>query len=243
MRIVSFFLLWLFVCSLALAAGSEAPEPVGGLNLWQLLVQGGWAMWPLGLCSLGAFALTIHALRETKRSRFIPDALVGPLGEMLGERNLPQAADVLEKDRTVLAHVLMQALTRARPEMPDANKQRVEESIAEGIEHEEASIGQWVNYLNVVATVAPMIGLLGTVSGMIGAFQTISSGGMGRPELLAGDIGEALITTATGLVIGIPAMIAYFVLRNRLSSQVMATAQAATALVDRLAGEQAPVER
>jgi biopolymer transport protein ExbB len=194
-------------------------------------------MWPLGLCSLGALALTIHAARETRRQRFVPDALLAPLGDHLARRDLPAAIGLLAADGTVLARVLAAALPRARPDLPDANKTRIEESIAEGIEHEEAAIGQWVNYLNVVATVAPMIGLLGTVSGMIGAFQTISSGGMGRPELLAGDIGEALITTATGLVIGIPAMIAYFVMRNRLGNQVMAAAQAATRLVDRLAGE------
>jgi biopolymer transport protein ExbB len=95
---------------------------------------------------------------------------------------------------------------------------------------------------NVVATVAPMIGLLGTVSGMIGAFQTISSGGMGRPELLAGDIGEALITTATGLVIGIPAMIAYFIFRNRLSNRMIEILQTATHLVDHLSGDITPPE-
>jgi biopolymer transport protein ExbB len=77
-----------------------------------------------------------------------------------------------------------------------------------------------------------MIGLLGTVSGMISAFQTIGRGGMGRPELLAGDIGEALITTATGLVIGIPAMIAYFILRNRLNNAMIATAQAGSELIE-----------
>jgi biopolymer transport protein ExbB len=65
-----------------------------------------------------------------------------------------------------------------------------------------------------------MVGLLGTVSGMIGAFQTIATGGMGKPELLAGDIGEALITTATGLTIGIPAMVFYFVLKNRLDTRL-----------------------
>jgi biopolymer transport protein ExbB len=69
---------------------------------------------------------------------------------------------------------------------------------------------------------------------MIGAFQTISAGGMGRPELLAGDIGEALITTAVGLVIGIPAMIAYFILRTRLDNRMMTTAQEAGRVLDRL---------
>jgi biopolymer transport protein ExbB len=232
-------LLLLSACALA-AADSDPATGQGGLNLWQLIVQGGWAMWPLGLCSLGALALGIHGARETRRVRFVPDTLVPHLAGLLETRDLPRALEMVEADRTVLSRVLAQALTRARPEMPDANKARVEESIAEGIEHEEAAIGQWINYLNVLATVAPMIGLLGTVSGMIGAFQTISAGGMGRPELLAGDIGEALITTAAGLVIGIPAMVAYFVLRNRLGNQVMATAQTATRLVDHLAGEHAP---
>ena len=84
----------------------------------------------------------------------------------------------------------------------------------------EGNALRWIQYLNVIATIAPMVGLLGTVSGMIGAFQTIATGGMGKPELLAGDIGEALITTATGLTIGIPAMIFYFILRNRLDSRL-----------------------
>ena len=84
----------------------------------------------------------------------------------------------------------------------------------------EGNTLRWIQYMNVIATIAPMVGLLGTVSGMIGAFQTIASGGMGKPELLAGDIGEALITTATGLTIGIPAMIFYFMLRNRLDTRL-----------------------
>ena len=216
-----------------------AAEP-GGITLWGLIVLGGWAMWPLGLCSLAVFALIIHAVRETRRTRFIPHHLLADLEKHLGTRCLDQARALVRTDRTVLARVLHVGLDRVRADRPDANKPRIEEAIAEGLEHEENAIGQWVNYLNVVATIAPMIGLLGTVSGMIGAFQTISSGGMGRPELLAGDIGEALITTAAGLIIGIPAMLAYFILRNRLGDQMIATVQVATRLVDRLGDSAAP---
>lgn len=203
-------------------------------TLWGLIVLGGWAMWPLGLCSLAVFALVIHAVRETRPVRFIPHHLLPQVASRLDSRMVDQARALLAGDRTVLARILHAGLERARPELPDANKSRVEETVAEGIEHEENALMQWVNYLNVVATIAPMIGLLGTVSGMIGAFQTISAGGMGRPELLAGDIGEALITTAAGLIIGIPAMLAYFILRNRLGDQIVATVQVATRLVDRL---------
>ncbi len=224
----SLLLALLFFASPSLAAGSD------DVTLWGLIVLGGWAMWPLGLCSLAVFALIIHAARETRRARFIPDHLVAPLQAHLETRAIDPARALLRADRSVLARILDGGLERARPELPDANKPHVEDAIAESIEHEENAIGQWVNYLNVVATIAPMVGLLGTVSGMIGAFQTISSGGMGRPELLAGDIGEALITTAAGLIIGIPAMLAYFILRNRLGNQVIATVQVATRLVDRL---------
>jgi biopolymer transport protein ExbB len=219
--------LGLFTTPAVAAAGDD-------VTLWGLIVLGGWAMWPLGLCSLAVFALTIHAVRETRRARFIPHQLLPQIESQLGSRLVDQARALVRGDRTVLARILHAGLERARPDLPDANKSRVEETIAEGIEHEENAIMQWVNYLNVVATIAPMIGLLGTVSGMIGAFQTISAGGMGRPELLAGDIGEALITTAAGLIIGIPAMLAYFILRNRLGDQIVATVQIATRLVDRL---------
>jgi biopolymer transport protein ExbB len=72
-----------------------------------------------------------------------------------------------------------------------------------------------VSYLSIIAAIAPMVGLLGTVSGMVKAFNSIASQGMGKPELLADNISEALITTATGMTIAIPAMFFFFFFRNR----------------------------
>jgi biopolymer transport protein ExbB len=224
------------LASPAFAQTADAVAPPSK-SLWDLIVQGGWAMWPLGLCSLLMFFLIYHTWRETQRPRFVADAMLPQLRGALAARDVTAARQMINGSRTVLARSLGAALQRARPAEDDAGKAHIEASLAETLEVEDGAIGQWINYLNVVATVAPMIGLLGTVSGMIGAFQTISTGGMGRPELLAGDIGEALITTATGLVIGIPAMVAYFVMRNRLANQMTATAQTATDLVDTLAGE------
>lgn len=226
-----------FAPALALAADSAEATGDEGLNLWGMLQQGGWAMYPLALSSLVMFFLIFYGCRETARRKFIPDLALPELSRLLCARDLETASQLLRTSPTVLARCLASAFARARPEMEDANKTNIEASLVESLEHEENSIGQWVNYLNVVATVAPMIGLLGTVSGMIGAFQTISRGGMGRPELLAGDIGQALITTATGLVIGIPAMIAFFILRNRLDNVMLAVSQTASLLVDQLAGE------
>jgi biopolymer transport protein ExbB len=96
----------------------------------------------------------------------------------------------------------------------DFDPAHVMEAIEEAGNEQMVTFMRPINYLSMIGSVAPMLGLLGTVSGMIKAFQTISAGGMGKPELLAGNIGEALITTAAGLIIAIPAMTAYFVFKN-----------------------------
>ncbi len=189
-------------------------------------------MIPLAGCSLAMIFLIIYSYMETRRSRFIPDAVLAPIRNDLAQHNIEAASQSLRESSTILGRCLAPALLKLRSDRPNLNKEQVENLLVEHLEAAENSVSQWVNYLNVVAAVAPMIGLLGTVSGMISAFQTIGQGGMGRPELLAGDIGEALITTATGLVIGIPAMIFYFILRNRLGHQMIQTTQTATDLID-----------
>ncbi len=216
-------------------ADDNAVVPDGGQNLWDLILQGGWAMWPLGGCSVLMFFILFYCWKETARNRFVPDRLLPGLRQKMQERAITSASELLAAEDTVLSRSLLPAMQKANPQVKDANKEKVETLLVENLEAEENAVGQWVNYLNVVAAVAPMIGLLGTVSGMISAFQTISMGGMGRPELLAGDIGEALITTATGLVVGIPAMISYFVMKNRLGNRMIETLQTASGLIDDLA--------
>lgn len=163
------------------------------ITLFELLKQGGWAMYPLGILSLSLFALVLYSWMQTSRGYY-------------GFR----------KSRWTEIPVTRQLAERAR----HADIAMKQESMHDTAASIEGTTIRWIQYLNVIATVAPMVGLLGTVSGMIGAFQTIATGGMGKPELLAGDIGEALITTATGLTIGIPAMIFYFVLKNRLDQRL-----------------------
>jgi biopolymer transport protein ExbB len=167
------------------------------VTLFELLKQGGWAMYPLGALSLTLFALILLVWLQTSRgffglrpSRFNDSPITSQIEDRIGA---------------------------IRGKSLDSGRRAQLDDFLAGI---ESGTLRWIQYLNVIATIAPMVGLLGTVSGMIGAFQTIATGGMGKPELLAGDIGEALITTATGLTIGIPAMIGYFMLRNRLDSRL-----------------------
>jgi len=202
-----------------------------------MIKQGGWAMYPLGLCSLTMFFLILHCWRETQRSKFISSSGTEQLAESLSKGNIEEDIGRLSQIPTVLSRTLSESLSRAKIPMSDRNREKVEATMVESLEGEENNINQWINYLNVIAAIAPMIGLLSSVSGMIGAFQTISSQGMGNPNKFAGNIGEALITTATGLVIGIPSMVFFFVMRNRLNNAMLATIQSANSLLDFLGGD------
>lgn len=215
---------------------AEAAAP-SSTNLLDLILQGGWAMIPLGTVTLFMLYLIFYCYLETQRKKFVPDAALPQLVQGMQWRDIATVTNTLTTLPTVLSRALVPALQKARPEQPDANKDKIEGTLVELLEAEDTQIGAWINYLNVCAAVAPMIGLLGTVSGMISAFQTIGTVGMGDPSALAGDIGEALITTATGLVIGIPAMVFYFIFKNRLAARMVETVQTASNLIDHLAGE------
>jgi biopolymer transport protein ExbB len=230
--LTTLFLKGFFLQPLLADDGNESKTTLLGL-----LQEGGWAMYPLGLTALFMFFLIFYCWRETAIAKFVPRPVLRPLADALATRDIDQAQGIAADAPTVLTRSLQSGLMKARPALKDANRDKVEAAFVDTMEAEDSAISQWINYLNVVAAVAPMIGLLGTVSGMISAFQTIGQVGMGDPTALAGDIGEALITTATGLTIGIPAMVFYFIFRNRLSARMVQTIETGGNLIDVLAGD------
>lgn len=203
-------------------------------SLWAMIRQGGWAMYPLAACSLAVIYIAIHCYRETRPSNFAPSSLVDQLANDFSTANIQKASQTARASDTLLGRALTSAFPKLDPVKPRDKIEAFEAEIGASIGAEENATTQWIHYLSVVANTAPMIGLLGTVSGMIGGFQTMASGGMGRPELFAGDIGEALITTATGLCIGIPAMVAHSVFNNRLNTAITETTRQANSLIDQL---------
>ena len=193
-------------------------------TLYDLILRGGWAMWPLGAVCLFTLFLIFQASFMTRRTRFC-----------LAPKYLMTCRQYSNCDEAFLASLTSSASGRMLAAAWERRRQgriSTEERIAELADNEESQVGAWIQYLNVCANIAPMIGLLGTVSGMIGAFKTLSTSGMGKPELLAGDIGEALITTAAGLVIAIPAMVAFYFLRNRLAAGVRQAIQESLRVLD-----------
>lgn len=218
-------------------AGSETPAPAPTkVTLWGMIKTGGWAMWPLGLCSVGVVTMIVLNVRMVSRKALLPVGVVVPLRAAAEQRDVGQMYALARASDSLFAKGLLPGLRKINPEDPAASKPNMEGAIAEAVGREEAQVSFWINFLSLFASISPMIGLLGTVSGMIGAFQKIGTGGMGKPELLAGNIGEALITTATGLIIAVPAIFAFFIFRNNLSRIVRDAEAEYSAIIDSLTG-------
>lgn len=196
------------------AAATDAPAAkVDETTLWKLILQGGWAMIPLGLMSMATIYFAVQnglALREKVLLR--PD-LMPEFIQLMKDKKILEAHSLCKENQTLFTYVFQAGLERCSTTR-EINYGKVKEAIEEASTEEVTSYMKPIDYLSIIGATAPMLGLLGTVSGMIQAFQTIGSTGMGKPELLAGNIGEALMTTATGLVIAIPAMLFYYYYRN-----------------------------
>jgi biopolymer transport protein ExbB len=243
---------WILVaaalCALTLAAAvyaqAETPAPETAakkMTLWDLIVVGGWAMWPLGACSFGLIAMAALNFRQLNQKKLIPPATVAELRDAAAARDIGRLWQVATSTKSFFTDALAAGLRRIDPDNPAASKEKMEEAIGESVARQESQLGFWINILSLITAISPMLGLLGTVSGMIGAFQKIAGGGMGKPELLAGNIGEALITTAAGLIIAVPSMFFYFLFRNNLNRALQNAEEQFSIILDSVTGTGAEI--
>lgn len=191
----------------------DAAAAAGDVSIGQLWRQGGWAMYPLALFSIAAFGLILYNALNIRDQPLLRPDVSSELDGLLAQGDVAGAKAVCEATPCLVANITRAGLVRANPEAYDA--EAVEKAMEEASVEEVAGPFGVISYLSIIATLAPMVGMLGTVSGMIKAFRNIALGGMGKPELLADNISEALITTAVGLVVGIPAMFAFFFFKSR----------------------------
>ncbi|MBT5900850.1 MAG: MotA/TolQ/ExbB proton channel family protein [Opitutaceae bacterium] len=185
----------------------------GDVSLGHLWQQGGWAMYPLALFSVAAFGLILYNALNIREQPLLRADVSSELNELLAQGDVEAAKAACDASPCLVANITRAGLVRANPQSYDSEV--VEKAMEEASVEEIAGPFGVISYLSILATLAPMVGMLGTVSGMIKAFRNIALGGMGRPELLADNISEALITTAVGLVVGIPAMFAFFFFKSR----------------------------
>jgi biopolymer transport protein ExbB len=200
--------------------------------MWEIVRAGGPFMWPIILCSIIAAGILFERLWTLQRKRVLPQDLIKKISE-LSDRNQvnPKVIDALEKN-SPLGRVLAAAL---------ANRNRGREIMMERVEdtgrHVVHELERFLNSLGTIASISPLLGLLGTVMGIIHAFNAVMLGGMGDPRMLAGGISEALITTAGGLAVAIPSFIAYRYLRGKVERIVIEMEKIAVNFADSLGAE------
>ncbi len=164
---------------------------------------------PLSMLTIG---LCVDHLVHIRRGALLPDQLKLTLGELIAERKYKEVLEVTAADRSLLATVLHSGLSRANSGLPV-----MERAMEEVMESRPASLFRRIEYLNIIGNVSPMIGLFGTVYGMIKTFSTIvEQGGSPDPKALAGGISIALVTTFWGLLVAIPALSVFHLMRNRI---------------------------
>lgn len=178
-----------------------------------LLRSGGPVLIAILLVSLYALYLFFARLLKLSKERMDVDRLMVRVNAAVRERNLEMALVACENHGGPIARVLKAALTR----LP-YGRAAVEAAFQEATLEEEQQLTKGLRPLGTIAQVAPLLGLLGTVTGMIVAFSEISQQGTGNPAALADGIGQALVTTAAGLIVAIPALIGYNYLSGRVDN-------------------------
>lgn len=204
--------------ALAQTAAASPPPAAKEMTIIDMIRVGGWTMWFLGLCSVATIGLTIYNAITVRASKMLNPPVVAELTTLLTSLNIEGAKQLCDSKPCLVTNVVKAGLSRI--EHGEVRFDSIEKGMEEASVEEIGSVLVPINYISVAAVTAPMFGLLGTVSGMISAFRAMAAGGMGRPELLADNISEALITTATGLIVGIPAMISYLYFKNKFTSIV-----------------------
>jgi biopolymer transport protein ExbB len=213
------------------AAPADDAGKVKKTTLMEMIKQGGWSMYPLGLFSFGmVFFIVQNALTLREKILLRPDLLPDFI-ELMKDRKIIEAHDLCKENETLFTYVFAAGLERCST-TGDVDFGKVKEAIEEASTEQVTQYMKAIDYLSIIGATAPMLGLLGTVSGMIKAFQTIGAKGMGKPEELAGNIGEALVTTATGLIIAIPCMLAYYYFRNNFIKTTATLGRNIGALLD-----------
>ena len=180
-----------------------------------LIEKGGIVMYPIFLCSIVALAVFIERLLVLRRKRIIPGEFVQAIEAQITAQDIKGAMAMCEKDDSSISNIFLSGLKNAGKGM-----WLVKEAIEERGGRESIILEKRVGILSTIAQLSPLLGLLGTVSGMIKTFNVISLQGVGNPTMLAGGISEALITTATGLCVAIPALVCYRIVKDKADSLI-----------------------
>jgi biopolymer transport protein ExbB len=195
----------------------------------EIVKAGGWLMVPIVACSVVAVAIFFERLWTLQRRRVVPSTLTSEIWELVKHNQLDSRQLARVQQSSPLGQVLAAGLAHRH-----SPREVMKESIEDTGRHVVVELERYLGPLGTIAAISPLLGLLGTVSGMIRAFTAITAQGVGNPTVLAGGIAEALVTTAAGLTVAIPSLIAYRFLRGRVDGLVVLIEKEAMAFIEAL---------
>jgi len=226
-----------FLTALSLSAAEPVAAPTE-TNFLAVFAKGGLMMYPLIVLSVITVLLILTYLMTIRRNAVVSDRFMNAAEAMIRKRDFLGLIAYCHRQNESIARVTHRALDFLTKN-PGASFNEVRELAAAEGSRQAGSLSSRITYLADIGAIAPMIGLLGTVIGMIKSFISISAGevqGVRQMELASG-VSEALITTASGLAISIPALIFYAIFRGRVYKYVSELEAAATHLIALLSSQ------
>lgn len=225
--------------------GQVAPADTASVkvqSVWDFVVKGGPVMIPIGICSLVAITVVVERMVSLRRRLIIPPGFVEGVRAILGVRSpdrIDKALAYCRASGTPLANIFAAGIKKL-----DDPAELTEKRIQETGQAEIQKLRKNLRSLSVIAAIAPLLGLLGTILGMITAFETVAASpdSLGRTELLAKGIYEALITTAAGLIVAIPVVIAFHWFAGQVDRMVLEMDGMVIAFVEEFARSSATSE-
>jgi len=203
-----------------------------GILVFELILSGGVLVWLIILCSIIALAIIIERFWTLKRSAVTPFGLMDKVEQLLDADELDAGGVAEIRRSSPLGRILAAGMVNV-----DQHRVVMKEAVEEAGRHVIHELEKYLNSLGTIATITPLLGLLGTVIGMIDVFAAITSSGVGNPEVLAGGISKALVTTAAGLSVGIPSLMFYRFFRGRIAEIAVDMEQQALRFLEFVHGE------
>jgi biopolymer transport protein ExbB len=195
----------------------------------EIVIAGGWMMAPIVLCSVVAAAIVIERLWTLQTRRVVPQELSRQVWDWVSSNKLNHQHLQELRTSSPLGQLLAAGLASRRQD-----RAGMKEAVEDAGRHVVHELERYLNTLGSIASVSPLLGLLGSVTGMIRTFGALTYGVTGDPAALAGGISQALITTAAGLMVAIPALIAYRYLHGRVATLIVRMEKEAIAFLDAL---------
>ena len=200
--------------------------------MYEFITQGGIVMYILIATSLVSLTIIFERFWSLRQSAIIPTSDIAAVENSVREDNVEEALELCKNNNTAMNRILWVALKNR------GVKRSIMKEILEEVGRQEvAHLERFVGILALIAAIAPLLGLLGTVIGMIEVFQVISVEGVGKADVLAAGISKALNTTAVGMSVAIPTLVAYRFFEAKVNQYVIDIEQHALYFVDLLKGE------